>query len=230
MSRRFRSRGERGPRFATEPSGTVIRSSSPAPRGVRGAGGPHRDPPARAPPARLAQALTGATLASLPGQVAVLDRDGKIVQVNQNWEAFTVAGDSSPAGGVAGRQELSRGLAEARTGRAASRHRHSVVEEVSAGRSPSAALLEYSLPKPAGIAGSRCTSRTLRPPGRGAVVVQVDVTQRHDAGHRSPHAGPRDRPPEPRRRRRGARLLSRSRAGPASRRDPRRMRRRPDAS
>ncbi len=129
----------------------------------------------------LAQALTGATLASLPGQVAVLDGGGRVVQVNENWEAFAAAGERSPAGGVPVGEDYLEAWRRARASvgplaEAGLRQ----VQDVLQG-SAKHGTLEYSLPEGGRDRWFEMHVEELRPPGRGAVVVQVDVTQRRQA-------------------------------------------------
>ncbi len=129
----------------------------------------------------LAQSLTGAALASLPGQVAVLDGDGIVVQANQHWKDFEAAGEGSPAGGVGiGKSYLSawrpsRGSSEplVETGLG-------LVRSVLRGAAKQGTF-EYSLSEGGRERWFEMHLEQLRKPGRGAVVVQVDVTRRHEA-------------------------------------------------
>ncbi len=129
----------------------------------------------------LAQALNAATLASLPGQVAVLDGGGRVVQVNENWEGFAAAGGRSPAGGVpvgedylvAWRQARASVGPLAETG-------VRIVEDVLRGEAKRG-ILEYALQDTGRDRWFEMSVEELRRPGRGAVVVQVDVTRRHQA-------------------------------------------------
>jgi len=128
----------------------------------------------------LAQSLTGATLASLPGQVAVLNGEGRVVQVNQNWKEFAVAGASSPAGGVAvGESYLAAWRKAGASAWPFTETGIRVVQEVLQGVTKHDTL-EYSLHEAGRDRWFEMHVEELRPPGRGAVVVQVDVTRRHD--------------------------------------------------
>ncbi len=128
-----------------------------------------------------AQALSGATLASLPGQVAVLDGEGRVMQVNQNWEAFARAGEAGPAGGVAIGDDYvaawrRAGPSVAPSAEAGMR----LVQGVLQGETKQGAL-EYSLRETDRERWFEMHVEELQRPGRGAVVVQVDVTRRHEA-------------------------------------------------
>ena len=129
----------------------------------------------------LAQALTGATLSSLPGQVAVLDGGGKVVQVNENWESFATAGERSPAGGVAIGEDYFDAWRRARAlvGRSAEAGLR-LIQDVLQGDTKRGTL-EYSLEEAGEDRWFEMRVEELRRPGRGAVVVQVDVTLRRRA-------------------------------------------------
>ena len=129
-----------------------------------------------------AQALTEATLASLPGQVAVLDHEGKVAQVNHNWAALGESGETSPAGGVpVGANYLSVWRRRGRDGADAPTHGLRIIEDVLSGES-ARGVVEYPLPNADRHRWFEMRVETLRPPDRGAVVVQSDVTPRHEAG------------------------------------------------
>ena len=128
-----------------------------------------------------AQALTQSTLASLPGQVAVLDREGGIAQVNDNWAALGEQGEHGPAGGVpVGANYVAVWKRAAGSGGPVLTRGLRVLEEVLAGRSPRA-LLEYPLPNGGRQRWYEMRVETLLPEDGGAVVVQTDVTPRYEA-------------------------------------------------
>jgi signal transduction histidine kinase len=128
-----------------------------------------------------AQALTQATLASLPGQVAVLDRDGSVAQVNDNWAALGEQGEHGPAGGLpVGGNYIALWKRAAASGGAALSQGLQMIQEVLSGKRPRG-VLEYPLREPDRQRWYEMRMETLLPEDRGAVVVQTDVTQRHDA-------------------------------------------------
>jgi signal transduction histidine kinase len=129
-----------------------------------------------------AQARTQATLASLPGQVAVLDRDGHVAQVNDNWAALGAAGETSPAGGVAvGDSYVSAWKRAAASGGSVLGQGLRTIQDVLAGVTPRG-VLEYPLRESERQRWYEMRVETLLPDDRGAVVVQTDVTRRHEAG------------------------------------------------
>ena len=128
-----------------------------------------------------AQALTQVTLASLPGQVAVLDRTGGIAQVNDNWAALGDQGEHGPAGGVpVGTNYVSVWKRAAASGGSVVGQGLRMLENVLGGRSPRG-LLEYPLPSEGRQRWYEMRVETLLPEDHGAVVVQTDVTPRHEA-------------------------------------------------
>jgi C4-dicarboxylate-specific signal transduction histidine kinase len=129
-----------------------------------------------------AQARTEATLASLPGQVAVLDHQGRVAQVNHNWAALGQSGETSPAGGVpVGKSYLAVWRRKGRDGGDTPSQGLRMIEDVLSGESERG-VVEYCLPNSDRQRWFEMRVETLRPPDRGAVVVQSDVTQRHEAG------------------------------------------------
>jgi signal transduction histidine kinase len=128
-----------------------------------------------------AQARTQATLASLPGQVAVLDRDGHVAQVNDNWAALGAAGDVGPAGGVAvGENYVSVWKRAAASGGSVLAQGLRMVQDVLEGARPRG-VLEYPLRESERPRWYEMRVETLLPEDRGAVVVQTDITQGHEA-------------------------------------------------
>ena len=104
----------------------------------------------------LAQALNAATLASLPGQVAVLDGGGRVVQVNENWEAFAGPAERSLAGGVPVGEDYLEAWRRARASVGPlSESGVRLVEDVLAGRERSAGFSSTRCMTPAGIGGSK---------------------------------------------------------------------------
>ena len=129
-----------------------------------------------------AQARTQATLASLPGQVAVLDGDGHVAQVNDNWAGLGASGEVGPAGGVpVGDNYVAAWHRAAATGGSVLAQGLRMVEDVLGGSRPRG-VLEYPLREPDRQRWYEMRVETLLPDDRGAVVVQTDVTQRHEAG------------------------------------------------
>ncbi len=126
----------------------------------------------------LAQALSAATLASLPGQVAVLDGSGRIVQVNENWASL---GAASAAGGVPiGDSYLDVWRRAVPAAAPAIARALDLLEGILQGRRDQG-MLEYSMHDAGRDRWFEMHVEVLTAPGKGAVVVQVDTTSRHEA-------------------------------------------------
>jgi C4-dicarboxylate-specific signal transduction histidine kinase len=114
--------------------------------------------------------------------VAVLDREGRVAQVNDNWAALGAAGEISPAGGVpVGDDYVSTWKRAAASGGSVLAQGLRIVQDVLAGTTPRG-VLEYPLRHSERQRWYEMRVETLLPEDRGAVVVQTDVTRRHEAG------------------------------------------------
>jgi len=127
---------------------------------------------------------------SEPGIVAVLDRQGRVVDANRAWRRFGCGGAPARAGGAIGSdyfapcERVAGADAAAETARAAERARadeaNAAIADVLAGRRESASL-DY----PSESANKkRCYEMTVTPVGaeraRGAIVRRLDITSRAD--------------------------------------------------
>ena len=127
---------------------------------------------------RSSEATKTAVLGSLASHVAVLDRSGRILTVNESWARTSGDGSGDGLGGVgtnhldlwAGQE--ARGLAEAREAMAGIR--------AVLGGSRQSFVLEYTCPAHPGI-WYVMTVVPLRAPEGGAVVSLTDVTERKRA-------------------------------------------------
>jgi signal transduction histidine kinase len=127
---------------------------------------------------RSSDALSGTVLASLSASVAVLDRHGRIVRVNQAWQgAPTVVGG--------GRAEVGDNYLEAC--RAAVAHDPAAadmvrgIERVLSGEGTSGYRTEYGSPPASGWRWDELVVEPLRVPQGGAVVMLTNATARKRA-------------------------------------------------
>ena len=127
---------------------------------------------------RSSDALGGAVLASLPSRVAVLDRIGTIIRVNDAWldAALVIGGD-----------KIAIGANYLDVCRAATQHEPAAcevvhgIESVLAGKEPTGFRHEYASSSPAGEHWYELVVEPLRRPQGGAVVTLTDSTTRKRA-------------------------------------------------
>lgn len=122
--------------------------------------------------------LKGDILASLPAHVAVLDRDGTIIAVNDAWTTFATANGKGPERATGrGANYLAVCAEGVRAGCAGAAEALVLIESACRGES-SGATVEY----PSGLPGNErwfvMTAHPLRRPEGGAVVTHFDITQR----------------------------------------------------
>jgi two-component system sensor kinase FixL len=124
---------------------------------------------------RSSDALSGAVLASLSARVAVLDRQGFIIRVNDAWldAALVVGADRIGVG--ANYLEVCRAAA---VHEPAAQQVAKGIEEVLAGEHPAGFRLEYAAPSPAGDQWYELVVEPLRRAQHGAVVMLTDTTGR----------------------------------------------------
>ncbi len=129
---------------------------------------------------RESEIFKAAILNSLSAHIAVLDREGQVISVNEPWTRFalenTPAGVSAPAVG-AGYLEVCRRAAEARDPLA--REALEGILSVLRGESPHFAM-EYPCHAPAEQRWFLMTVTPIAAPG-GAVVTHLDITRRKQA-------------------------------------------------
>jgi two-component system, LuxR family, sensor kinase FixL len=124
---------------------------------------------------RSSDALSGAVLASLSARVAVLDRQGFIIRVNDAWldAALVVGADRIGVGANYLEVCLAAALHEPAAQQVAQG-----IEQVLAGEHPSGFRLEYAATSPAGDRWYELVVEPLRRSQRGAVVMLTDTTAR----------------------------------------------------
>ncbi len=127
---------------------------------------------------RSSDALGGAVLASLPSRVAVLDRIGTIIRVNDAWLDAAL---------VIGADKIAIGANYLDVCRAATQHEPAAcevvqgIESVLAGKEPAGFRHEYASSSPAGEHWYELVVEPLRRPQGGAVVTLTDSTTRKRA-------------------------------------------------
>lgn len=125
-----------------------------------------------------AQGLTDATIASLPNEVAVLDGSGRIIEVNENWARSGLHSRSGTAGSApVGANYLELCRQELADGDETAARRIALIESILDG-SRTRGELEYGLGKAGEERWFEKRVQVLGSPGRGAVIVNVDVTER----------------------------------------------------
>ena len=120
--------------------------------------------------------LRGSILESLPANVAVLDRDGRIVGVNRSWEAF--AGDNGATSAMAvgtGASYRDACLAGMRTGAEGAAQALAMIEAACRGEF-NATPLEYRCDAPTHKRWMEMTAVPLLRPEGGAIVTHMDVS------------------------------------------------------
>jgi C4-dicarboxylate-specific signal transduction histidine kinase len=127
---------------------------------------------------RFEAALSRAVLSSVPGKVAVVDRAGTVIRVNDAW---------SPGDLVAGGSEVAVGASYLDVCRAAassgpaSQEMAQGIEAVLAGGHPSGFRMEYPSPLPSGERWHELAVQPLQCPEGGAVLTFADCTARKRA-------------------------------------------------
>ena len=130
---------------------------------------------------RDSEAFARSILDSVTAEIAVLNRDGVIIAVNEPWRRF--ASENAVAMGIpAARTEVGSSYLDACTddASAGAREAREGIRSVLDGRSESFQI-EYPCHSEAAERWFIMTATPLRPSGRGAVVSHVDVTERRQA-------------------------------------------------
>jgi C4-dicarboxylate-specific signal transduction histidine kinase len=130
---------------------------------------------------RHSEALSGAVLASLQGLVAVIDRSGMIIAVNEEWSRF--AGEYQPCAAAnacvgANYLDICRRAVQANDLTAA--EVLGGIESVLSGAEPKFSH-EYRCPPPGQEVWYMMTVEPLRRPAGGAVILHLDITERKHA-------------------------------------------------
>jgi two-component system, LuxR family, sensor kinase FixL len=127
---------------------------------------------------RTSEGMKSAILSSLSSHVAVLDRDGRIIAVNDSWVGFALAAEDSlfEAAGV-GDDYLEICRAAARAGVPGAAPMLTGVLAVLDGTRPWF-VFEYSRPSTSGERWYEISAVPLKRPEAGAVVTHTDVTER----------------------------------------------------
>jgi signal transduction histidine kinase len=127
------------------------------------------------------EAFTGAVLAALPGETAIIDSAGVIVQVNEAWSRFagTVAGDS--AGTIAvGDNYLAACRGAVGMPAESARKALDLIAAVLEGQQEEG-VLEYPFPRAGDDRWFEVRVRRVARPGGGAAIMHFDVTARKRA-------------------------------------------------
>lgn len=122
--------------------------------------------------------LKGDILASLPAHVAVLDRDGRIIAVNQAWTDFAMANSTAPASATGVHANYLEVCAAAVRGNSPGAAEALVAIEAACRGETGHAPVEYVASGPDGDRWFVMMAQPLRRPAGGAVVTHVDITQR----------------------------------------------------
>jgi PAS domain S-box-containing protein len=130
---------------------------------------------------RRAEGLHAAVLASLHDQVAVLDRDGFVLETNASWQRFAEAIAAPPFHRLLPGENMLQicGAADA-NGDCIARAQLDAVASV-LGKQSTRQHLEFSLPTPAGSAWFELSVEALHRPEGGAVVTRTDISARKQA-------------------------------------------------
>ncbi|HEY2432237.1 MAG TPA: PAS domain S-box protein [Vicinamibacterales bacterium] len=120
--------------------------------------------------------LKGAILDSLPAHIAVIDRDGAIIAVNDAWRAFALSNGGSIAVGGAGANYLEICRGAVRRGLHEARQAVELIER--ACRGEHGLEIEYRCESAAGVRWFTMTAEPLRRPEGGAVVAHTEITAR----------------------------------------------------
>ena len=130
---------------------------------------------------RRSEALNRAVLASLPSALAVIDREGVIIHVNEEWTAFAREhdGEGTPRLSV-GANYLEACRRAALTSEQTARRALALIESVLQGRSEGETL-EYPRGEPGQGRWFEMEVRPLDHPGSEAVILHREITQRKRA-------------------------------------------------
>jgi hypothetical protein len=123
--------------------------------------------------------LRSAIFGALHGQVAALDKRGRIIAVNQAWGRFAVGNGSNPIRASIGANYLDVCRDAANAGDRETGRILEALRTVLAGGTP--LEIEYTCRTPAGERWFEMTAEPLRRPEGGALVTHVDITRRHQA-------------------------------------------------
>lgn len=122
--------------------------------------------------------LKGDILASLAAHVAVVDRDGTIIAVNQAWTDFTLANSAVPADATGvGANYIDACVAGVRGGSPGAAEALAIVQAACRGEGGNSTV-EYVASAPDGDRWFVMMAHPLRRSGGGAVVTHLDITQR----------------------------------------------------
>jgi signal transduction histidine kinase len=127
------------------------------------------------------EAFTGAVLAALPGETAIIDSTGVIVQVNEAWARFagTVAGDAASTIAV-GDNYLTACRGAVGMPAESARKTLDLIAAVLQGQQEEGAL-EYPFPRAGDDRWFEVRVRRVARPGGGAAIMHFDVTARRRA-------------------------------------------------
>jgi PAS domain S-box-containing protein len=130
---------------------------------------------------RRAEGLHSAVLASLHDQVAVLDRDGFVLETNASWQRFTESIVAPSFHRLLPGENFLRacGAADAQGDRIAGAQLEAVASVL--GRRSIRQHLEFALPSAAGQAWFELSVEVLHRPEGGAVVTRTDISARKQA-------------------------------------------------
>jgi signal transduction histidine kinase len=128
---------------------------------------------------RASEVIKAAILASLSSNVAVLDREGRIVAVNENWSRFG-RDNGSAAPTVVGAGYLDVCREAARQGVPHAREALAGIEAVLGG-SRDAFALDFAYPTPVGERWFEMSVVPLKRPEGGAIVSHTEITERKRA-------------------------------------------------
>jgi signal transduction histidine kinase/integral membrane sensor domain MASE1 len=129
---------------------------------------------------RASETMKSAVLASLASQVAVLDREGRIISVNESWMRFARENAAGAAVVAAGASYLEVCRRAADSGDELAREALAGIEGVLERRQASF-VQDYLCPTAAGELWFHMTAVPLDRPEGGAVVSHTDITERRHA-------------------------------------------------
>src|SRR5262249_30410626 len=118
---------------------------------------------------------------ALPGETAILDPSGSILQVNDAWAAEAAAKSADARATMsAGADYLEACRRRIATSLESAARASELIESVLAGR-PAEGVLEYSAPRGSEDRGFELRAERLNRPGGGAAIMHFDITARKRA-------------------------------------------------
>jgi hypothetical protein len=124
--------------------------------------------------------MPGAVASAMPGQLAVLDREGFIIAVSPSWTALALDSEADPVPVSIGVNYLDICRKAAAAGNEYAGSALGAIEAVLEDRVPQASV-QYPCPVSSGDRWFEMTVEGFRRPERGVIIAHVDITRRRQA-------------------------------------------------